>query len=243
MIVTTMKPEEIINEFNRDYPELRRRMKTYLESNNRALIQRFRKTGESIITPVEPRSTVINKNRYKIWIDIYFEKSGKCRYDLHVYQILTDSRTGKLRIWIFSPSSENQKIIEFWPGVIEKLYPNESLKKSIDTFMKLFHEYTVYRHPESETYNIEASFTGKQLIAFGHEENQRFILEKIFTNQEIEALGNEIGLEGDQDPLKVYNLWKKNKDENLKIEIDENLSEEEKKQLEIELAWKEYESI
>lgn len=241
--MTTMKPEEIIREFNKDYPELRRRMMTYLKSNEKAINQRYKRTGNTKITPAEPRTTVINKNRYRVWIDIYFGNKGEKRYDLHVYQILTDARTGKLRIWIFSPSSEEQKLVEFRPELIKRLFPGEPIKQAIDTFMKDFHDYAVYRMPDSETYSIEASFIGKKLIAFGFEDSKRFTFERVYTNQEVETMGEELGLEGNQDPLKIYNLWKKSKEENSEIKIEENLSEEERKKLEIELAWKEYEGV
>lgn len=239
-----MSPEEIIREYNRDYPELRRRMLTYLTSNEKSINKRYRRSKNPRITLAEPRTTVINKNRYRIGIDIYFDDSGRKKYIFHVYQILTDARTGKLRIWIFSPSSEeDQKIVEFKPELIKGLFSGESIQQAIDAFMRDFHEYTVYRVPESETYSIEASFTGENLIAFGFEDSKRFTFETVYTTQEIERMGDELGLEGDQDPLKIYNLWKKLGDEKSEIKIEENLPEEERKKLEIEIAWKEYEGI
>ena len=248
MILTTMTPGEILREYKKDYPELKRRMLTYLKVNNSAFIRRFKKTGEELITIPNPRSTVINGNRYKVWIDIYCGKNGFKTFNLYTYQVLADTRSGKLRIWLITPSrEENDKILEFKPEFIKRLFPGDPIKEAIDKFMRQFKSYIAYRKPDSETYNFEASF-GDNLVGFGYEDDCRFSFDRVYTFKEIEEMGKELGLDGNIDPLNTYNLWLKHKEEveNSEKDIsvdDSELSEEEKKKLEIEKAWKEYGNI
>jgi hypothetical protein len=239
MIITTMTPREIMEEYERDYPEIRRRLFSYLRSNDKALKARFKRTGEKKIIPPEPRSTVVNGNRYRIWLRIDCCSSGFKSFEATVYQIIQDARTGKPRIWILSTPSDKgvQYVLEFKIDAIKKLCPGIPMKEAIDSFMKrISNQYTLYQKSESSPYNFEASF-GDGLIGFGLEEPGRFTFEKIYKTKEIEELGDSLGLDGNQDPMKIYNLWIESK--NKVEEIPETLGDKEK---EIELAWKEYEN-
>jgi hypothetical protein len=237
--MTTMTPNEIIGEFNRNYPEIQRRMRSYLMLNKNALIQRF-KRGYSYVKPAEPRTTCVNGNRYRISLNIEVCKFGFKKFEMHIYQILTDAKTGKIRIWLLTSVPEDL-VIEFKPDFIKRVYPDLPLKSAIDKFMEDFTKYTAYKRPDSNSYNLEASFDGLY-IGFGFEEPGKYLFERVYKDSEIVSMGEEIGLSGNVDPLNVYNLWIEFK-ESKKIPdiIGDNLTEEEKRRLEIELAWKEFE--
>ena len=243
--MTTMTPNEILEEYKKDYPVLRTRVRNFLQSNNRSFISRFKSTKNPIVIPDKPRSTVVNGSRYQISLKIYCGKSGFERFEMTVYQVLLDSRSGKLRTWLLStPNSEKKPfILEFRIEFIRRMYPGIPTKEAIDKFMHRGLTYTLYEKSNNEYFNFEAFFGG-DFIGFGSKEESRYLFEKIYTNSDIIEMGNSLGLEGDQDPLDVYTLWETSKKETSEtIEITENLSEEEKKKLEIEKAWKEYESL
>lgn len=243
-----MTPKEILTEYNRDYPEIKRRMRSFLLSKNREFISKYKKMRKEFLFKTEkPRTTFINGNRYWIYLLATIGKTGLKQFEITVYQILNDSRTGKPRIWLLStPSSNNQYyLLEFKPEVIKRILekPEKTLKELIDYFMGQSISFTLYDRPNSDTYNFEVSFKSDDInyVAFGNSEIGRYIFEKVYSFSEIEEIGDSIELDGEQDPLNVYNAWIKSKENPKSIDIIfENLSEEERKKKEIELAWKEY---
>ena len=242
--MTTMTPDEILKEYEKDYPEIRGRMRNYLLANNRAFAARYKRTKNPLIEPKEPRTTVVNGSRYRVSLKITCGKAGFERFEMTVYQVLSDARTGKMRVWLLSTPNSTKKpfLLEFKTEFIKRLYPGLPIKEAIDSFMSQTMTYTLYEKPESETYKFEASF-GDKLVGFGNIDGSRYIFERVYTFKEIEDIGDSLGLDGDQDPINVYNLWVKSKEKPEELTVLEDLSEEERKRKEIELAWKEYENV
>lgn len=241
MIISKMSSNEIWKNYMNDKPELDRRIDSYVSHNIKEIRSAIKNSGGTYVLP-EPRTTLINKNRYRI--SMKFEIHGEnLVYDKVVYTIIQDVDSGKPEV-ILIPTIKSYagNIIKIRSKVFKKMYPDHEYFEAVDLFFKRSATYTAHLYPEynDERYNCVFNI-GSGFAGLGRVDNDGlYNICSVYSLDELKEIGESLGFDGDRNVMEIYYAWRNNEKTHA-AEIDwSGMSEEEKKKKEIELAWNEY---
>lgn len=247
MIISSMTTKEIIREFRNDFPEIQRRMESYIRGNRRSFIQGVKRSGESslVFRINHPRTAKISGNNYQVYLSVTHSKKECISYCSFPYIITLGSRSGSPRAYIRVLRPECLLVIR--PHFIEKLYPGMTFESGLGRYIReggLMGNTFNFMRSDSDVpgaYNMYVDLGNQRAgLGFINEEEGRITLCDCYSVSELEKMADELGMDGELNPAQVLAKKKEGVCEDRSRVEFEFLSEEERKKKEMELAWLEY---